>query len=286
MPHCDNCTQFYPATMPSGCPFCDTKNFHKKPWCQFCAALVSGVKESDDHGRPLRPNCPNCGRGPLIPTSLELKRRLSLDPAIEPFVPTPEEIKVLLEQGESDVVKIDGEMLAEFKIRRTHGPIELYVRSPLIEDYVQRMAKYFGSKESPQPFIAPTSTHPYAGTAYWPVNLSSTQFYSPDGKTAYSMRGYGVDSSVPGVGKSKGHAVDLSFLQVAGLKNGATFRFATVLDDRSLLECLRVLKDGVVGVYLNFMRPVEHSCIIAARTQTQSDEAKAAPPKPASQVRF
>ena len=271
MPHCDNCYQFYPAALPSGCPFCDTRGYHKGPYCQFCGVVhTKGVKEVGDDGRPLRPSCPACGRGPMIPSCAELKRRLTLEPTIEPFVPTPEELAVLNNAGLPDTVTIDGAMLAEVKVRRTPGPIEVYVRSPMIEDYFIQVTKYFGTKGEPQVYSAgPIAAHPYHGCKYYPVNLVSSGFYSGDGTTTFSLRGFGQDTSVPGTAKAKGHSVDLSFLQAVGLKDGVTFKYLTVLDDRTLVECLKLLHHGAVSFYLNFMRSLEHSAVIAVRTQTQ-----------------
>jgi len=282
MPHCDTCLHFYPASMPSGCPICDTRGFHKRPYCVWCGTpSTTPVKEVDTDGMtPLRPGCPGCGRGPMIPSSGELKRRMQLNPAVEPFIPTPEEVKVLNEAGDLDLLKLDGDLLGVVKLRRTHGPIELFVQAPTIERYFKEIFTNFlgGLKPGTYTNVSPDGlpiygspagpANPYHGKAYYPVSnfFPTLQFYNPEGTRVFGLKGYGADANLPGIAGLKGHAVDLSFLLTAGLTDGITFKYPTVVDDYSIGECLRSIKSGLTGLYTHLMKPVNHEVVIAVRS--------------------
>lgn len=289
MPHCDNCLMFYPQAMPAGCPFCDKNGFHKLPYCQFCGVQPKGVVEADPAtGQPLRPNCPNCLKGPLIPSTAELKRRLKLNPAVEPFIPLPTEVATVDEDGEATTLHVDGEVLADIKLRRTHGPVELWIQSPKIETYFREIARHFGPArpgvEAGAPVACPASSGPYAGLRYYPVPTAAASFYDPTGNVSYTMRGYGADLSLPGscLTNGRGGSVDLSFLLTAGLADGVTFKYATVVDSQTIRTCLKAVKDGVVSIYAYLMRPIEHHVLVAARTVTIGDKAAGAKAGPAA----
>lgn len=274
MPHCETCLQFYPAAMPAGCPLCDKQGYHKKCYCQFCHTQVAAKEVDAATGQPLRPNCPNCGKGPLIPTSAELKRRLTLDPAVEPFVPTVDEIKAMTADGGDTTVKIDGELLAELSIRRTHGPIELFVKSPMIENYFAKLNAAFGASAEPRPYVAPSPSNPYNGMKYYPVSVSNLVYYNREGNVTYYMKGFGYPTTLPGKwSRERGEtpSADMSFLLTAGLRDGVTFKYMTVIDNNSIRDCLLTLKDGLIAFYFNLMRPISHSVIIGVRTQMQQD---------------
>jgi len=278
MPHCGDCLRFYPSVMPSGCPFCDTHKYHTKPYCQFCRSLMDAAEVGPD-GQPLRPMCPVCAQGPMLPSSKELMRRMTLDIKILPFVPSKEEVAQALMES-TEPVKIDATTLGQVSIRRTRGPVELFVQSGLIEDYFRALAATFhGEKDSIESFDPKAGTvfksgrpapsaeaSPWSGLRYYKVSCAGGAFYNVSGTYTYQLRGFGFGTVPPGMPGD--HYYDLSLLMAVGLKDGVTFRFPVVTSDPGLLAILNAVKEGMVAFYANYMRPVTHNVIIAIRQES------------------
>lgn len=282
MPHCGDCLRFYPSIMPSGCPFCDTKRYYTTPYCQFCHKKHD-VPEVGPDQVALRPMCPECGNGPLLPSSKELNRRMTLDVSVLPFVATKQDVeKALMESAEP--VKVDGEILGQVSIRRTQGPVELFVQSYKIEQYMKTVSLAFhGEKEMIGSLndegmlqlkrtlgVAQTG-NPFSGLKYYKIPATGEAFYNTAGTFQFCMRGFGHAIYPPGV--PGGHNTrDLSLFQAVGLGEGVTFKYPIVASDPGLLNILNETKEGMVAFYANYMRPVTHNVIIAIRQESPKKE--------------
>jgi hypothetical protein len=230
---------------------------------------------------------------------------MGLDVKILPFVPTKEEIAMALKEN-AEPVQVDGAILGQVSIRRTTGPVELFIQSAPIEEYFQRLSATFYGEPHIETYpggapkklaieqlyaddtprgglakIAPTGNEgPFAGKQYYRVPMPAENFYDVSGRSMYSMKAFGYFNSPPGMPGDK-HNRDISLLAAVGLGAGVTFKYPMVISEHGMTDILYAVKEGLVTFYANFMKPITHNVIIAIRHEAPKVKATIEVPEPA-----
>ena len=136
--------------------------------------------------------------------------------------------------------------LCELEIRKRSTYIELYMKSPAIEDYFRSASGGRTSSNSSlsAPFNVPSYSLPDEARA--PLQELSLGTFSNWSRPELFIGG----------------KVNLSFLLAAGLRDGVTFRINTPVSPRLQREFVEKFDNGVGEFYDQFLRPEDIRAVI------------------------
>lgn len=255
MPHCRTCTQFYPSSWGHGCIRCQPK-VYTGPYCEGCGKIHTGVAEVDAGGLALRPMCPDCGRGPLVPSTKEmLRREQGVNVRIDDLVSKSFDKFLALPEGES--------ALCEIGLDRTLNGTTLTVKSPVIEDFLKKWSEKAAKLPDYPGIITGRPDSLYAkmkGYETPSVTLSNGCVFS-------QWRYIGRDMSPIRFG-GEGR-VDMSFLRVVGLSEGITLAMPGVYSPHYCETILTTLVESSKLFYLEIMQDFQGKALVTTKMVTK-----------------
>ncbi len=276
MPHCETCTGFYSKERQYGCPKCNATEY-KYPYCVSCCEFVrTPIKEFDEVTQaPLRNDCPNCGRGPLVCSGAEYMRRLTLPPEVMAQyrgVKT-DTLKAKFEEH----IKNGADDLCFVKLGRVTTGVRITLKSPLIEAFIKETAlaqakanaKITGKDPNKvtEPVYLKGEVGPFAGHKAYVANIN------PFRNLGVTFTGWNASYDLPGVANQRGTtAWDFSILLAVGLSEGVSFDYAAVCQGDSIINCGEMLCRATKEFYAQYIRPIDYVAHIVTREEITNVE--------------